>query len=331
MSRYFLTFTIAVAVWGAFAASPVLLAQEDAFATEIEHEPTKKRPSIFRRPAEDSPVLQLAYANRLLEEGNAGKAMEEYRALVHAWHDTPEAAAAQQQYAGLLESKGSYKRAFDEFQYLIDNYSGYFPYEEAIEHQFRIANQVRTVRHGRFFFFSGFTTPESALPLYEKIVENAPNWRRAPEAQFFIAVIHEDGKDYELARAAYEVIQLRYPDSAFVAEASYRRAETLYRMAKSNARDEESGRRALSALAAFIRDYPGDPKVEAAREHLALIKSRLADMYFERAQFYDAVANRPKAAIIAYTDFVKNFPSSDLKAEATDRIEILQQEMENSE
>ena len=290
--------------------------------------PGKKRPSIFHRPTMDSSADQLAYAERLLAEGKIRKAMKQYQALVHTWHDSREAAIAQLDYAKLLEDRRRYRQAFDAFQYLIDNYAGQFPYEEALQRQFRIAHYVMTERRGKFFVFPGFSAPERALPFFEKLVENAPNWSKTPHARFLIGQIYETTKQYELAVNAYEAAQNLYPDSPFTGDASFRRACCLCILANASPRDASTCRRALSALSGFLGDFPSDANASVIRGYLGELKRRLASMHYERAAFYDRIANRPRAALIAYSDFIKQFPSSEMGTRVNKRIEALKIELE---
>jgi outer membrane protein assembly factor BamD (BamD/ComL family) len=114
------------------------------------------------------------------------------------------------------------------------------------------------------------------------------------------------------------------------ADASFRRAYCLYRVARDYPRDEESCARALSALAAFLRDYPDEPGAGIAREYLEEMKERHARMYYRQAVFYDQGGQRPQAALIAYRNFVRRFPTSDLAEEAKQRIEILEAQLESA-
>lgn len=306
-------------------------AQDMEFEPQLEGLPHKKRPGIFHRPAKHSPADQLKYAEQLLAEQQTRKAMKQYVALVHQWHESPEAATAQLIYAGLLEKKRKYVSAFDEFQYLIDNYAGRFPYEEALEHQFRIANHIMTVKRWKFFFFSGFTAPERALPFFEKIVENAPHWDRTAEAQFYIGLIYEQIKQYEPAIKAYEIVRHRFAGSSFAAEASFRRAHCLYITANASRRNETTSRDALSALAGFLKDYPENTNADKAQLYLDELRERLAGMYYDRAVFYDKIAKRPESALIAYTDFIRKFPASAMAEQASKRIDTLKGELESRE
>ena len=126
------------------------------------------------------------------------------------------------------------------------------------------------------------------------------------------------------------MIQVSYPDSPMAEEAIFRRAQCLYTLANAAPRHEPGYRDALSALATFLQNYPKSVHAETAGKCLDELKERLAAMYFERAVFYDKLAHRPKAAVIAYADFIRNFPTSDLAAEAGDRMDTLKLEMEKS-
>ncbi len=51
-------------------------------------------------------------------------------------------------------------------------------------------------------------------------------------------------------------------------------------------------------------------------------------MYYERAIYYDSIAHRPRAALIAYSDFIKKFPKSDRSEEVNGRIADLKAQLE---
>ena len=302
-------------------------AQED-LADDLKPPPERRRPSIFRRPIEEAPAEQLAYADALSAKGKIRKAMRQYRALVHEWHTSPEAAKAQEAYARLFLKKRKYTRAFEEFQYLIDHFSGQFVYADVIEKQFQIAHQIMTKRRGRWFGMPGFTSPALALPFFEKIVANAPAGKKAPESQFYIGVIHEQAHDYQAAAAAFRTAYSRHPDSAYAADARFRYAYCLYRIANAAPRDKALCRSAFSELAGFVRLYPQSGHVPAAEKHMIELRERLAGMYYKVAMFYDRSPYKPRAALIAYTDFIRNFPSSDMAPEANRRISDLEAEVE---
>lgn len=284
---------------------------------------------LYLKPARTNSAEQLAYAQQLESEGKTGKAEDAYLALVRAWHDSAEAPAAQLGYAKRLEGRGKYDVAFQEYQYLVHHFAGSFPYEEVLDHQFRIALQIMNERHMTLGIFQGFRSPEAALPLLEQIVANAPAWERTPEARFHIGLIHEEEGDHQEAIRAYEAIQQRHPRSSYVLQAAYRRAYCLYREAEDNARDERRCRNALSALASFAAAYPENEHTAEAKQCLKEMRDRLADLYYERAVFYDEKEHRPDSAIVAYTDFVKKFPTAPQAGKVRERLEALKEQVKN--
>lgn len=281
----------------------------------------RKQPGIiFNRPAKDTPAGQLAYASGLKAAGKHGSATGEYLALVHEWHGSPEAPTAQFEAANLFLERGRLSRAFDEFQYLFVFFPGRFPHEAALDAQFRIANAVLEERHMALFGLKGFTDPQSALPMFRQLARNAPFWKHAAEIQFRIGwILDETGEDAD-AVDAYAAVMQRHPASPFAADAALRRALCLRRLSGSRPRDETQRRAALSAFAAFLRDYPQHAGREQAEAHRDELTEELAAMYYERAIYYDTVARKPRSAAIAYRDFLQKFPLSAKAQYATERL-----------
>lgn len=313
-----------IAVCLLFCSISFLHAQQaPEFAVDNERVSERKEPSIFKRPRKHDPAAQLKYADELSASGRTGSAAKQYRALVYKWHDAPEAPVAQMRYAELLVEQGKHEKAFDEFQYLVEHFAGQFPYAKVIGDQFKIANYVMTAKRFDVLFLPGFATPERALPLFEKVVRNAPNWENSAQAQFYIGLINEQIKEYEAAIGAYEVVQSRYSDGEYSASAAFRRARCLYLLANKSPKDELICRKALTALSGYLRDYYGDPNVETATKYTEELKRRLSGMYYDIALFYDKKTDNRQAAIIAYSDFLKKFPSSEKAVEADKRLKEL--------
>lgn len=320
-----------------FAAAIVLLGAASAMApaqlttapdpktpemetTRQETKVERKHPGFFHRPAKDSPAAQLAYAADLKARGNLRRAANEYLALVHTWHGEPEAPTAQLAAATILMERGKYPRAFEEFQYLFVFFAGRFPYEETLDAQFKIANAILDERHMAILGLKGFTDPQPALPLFQQIARNAPFWKRAAEVQYRIGWIMEaTGEDAD-AVDSYAAVTQRYPASPFAGDAAFQRALCLRRVSRSCPRDETQCRAALSALAAFLRDHPTHTGRAQAEQYRDELNEHLATMYYDRALFYDRIAHRPKAAVIAYRDFLQKFPLSAKAHSVTERI-----------
>lgn len=285
---------------------------------------------LFGRPSLKTPEAQLAYADRLRAAKRLRAATSAYLALVREWHGSKEAPAAQLAYAELLEERGDSTKAFDEYQYLVEFFPGLFPFDKVQDRQFRIANKVRSDRHMGFGVFRGFESPERALPLYHKVAGNGAFSPHAAEAEFLVGQINEDLRDFEAAIQAYEQVKVRHARTPFAEQAAFRLGLCKASLADDNIRNEPYYRDAMSSLSLFIRDYPNSQKVSEVQARLDNLKDRLAAMYYERAVYYDSVMKRPSAAVIAYSDFIRNFPSSELAQKASERIDVLKAQLETT-
>lgn len=285
--------------------------------------PEKKLPSLFAQPKKKTSADQLAYANSLRDAAKNAEAARQYSALVHKWSFSPEAPTAQLEYARLLEKKGDYAASFEEYEYLIHNYTGSFQYSDVLESEFRIANYIMTTRQKFLGILPGAVGFEPALPLFEKIVLNGPEWSRTPHAQFNIGWIHEQVKSYDLASDAYEMVQQNYPKSKFAADAAFRQGSCLYQISRERPNEERSLQVLRTHLQKILRNYPDHELANEAAAYLDEVSRQLADITYDRALFYDK-GTSPKAALIAYTDFVRKFPDSAKAKPARARIEQIE-------
>lgn len=285
----------------------------------------------YRKPQCETAAQQLALASQFLKEGRYRKAANAYQALVYAWPDSPEAPQAQLTLAQVQEIRQKYAKAFDEYQYLFDYYPGLFKYEEALDRQFKIANYLMDTPKGAFLFFKGFQAPERALPMFEKIIRNAPTSPKAATAQLNIGIIHELNEEEEEAVTAYEILQNRYLDENLIAQASFREAHCLYKIYRLRPNDENGCNAARAALVQFIQSHPRHGQVEEAKSYLKTLNTEQATRAFERARYYDQIARRPQAALIAYEEFLRKYGATDLAAKAQARIETLRKETRTHE
>lgn len=281
----------------------------------------RKSPGWFGKPKTGSSQEELELAKKLQGEGYAGAAAKRYVSIVRYWGSSLEAPIAQKAYADILYDREDMEDAFREYQYLIKFYAGQFDYDLVLERQMKIANYLMTTPRGSFLFFPGFMDPERALPYFKQILQNGPTWKHAPEVQFNIGLINEEAGEANDAVLAYDAVMKKYRGHGRVPQAAFRKAVCLKRLSERSPRDERSLREALSAVVSFTVTYPLDDNVEQAREYAAGLKDRLELMYFDRAEYYDRISGNDKAALIAYGEFVKQFPASRYAVKAQDRID----------
>ncbi|NCC51734.1 MAG: outer membrane protein assembly factor BamD [Spartobacteria bacterium] len=279
--------------------------------------------AFFRKTKKTTPAGQFEYALSLEAREKYKAAGKQYYALVRRWPDAPEAPTAQYNYARMLDKHGKRLQAFDEYQRLMEQYAGFFPYEEVLEKQFDIAKWLKKRKKGKLLLFPGFSAPERAIPLLEKVTANGPAWEHAPEAQYLIGQIYDETMQLELATVAYATLQYRYPDSPYAEKATYNKAYDLYRLATESQNDQDLAVSAYAALTFFINTYPRSDYLPQARSYRDILHQRQAEAAYKKARFYDKVARKPKAAIVAYKRFIQQYPDSGWTPTAETRIQEL--------
>ncbi len=236
------------------------------------------------------PAAQLAYADGLRDQGRLIFASKQYRALTYAWPHSPEAPQAQYRYAQLLERRGKDRSAFEEYQYLLETYAGFVPYEEVLERQYGIADRLATEPR-RFLFFS-YVAPEDAIPLFETLIQNAPHWKRSAELQFRIARIYEKKKQYDLALDAYDLYLQKYPVSLLAEAAAFSHGKCAYEYSRENPNAADLRQNAEAVLASFLECYPRSEMAAAARADLQELQLEQAANLYRQALIYERASRR---------------------------------------
>lgn len=287
--------------------------------------PEPKTPwHLFGAPAEDTAAAQMARAKRFEAAGRKSAARKAYDSLVHNWGASPEASEAQLSVARLFGEEGNREDAFREYQYWIERYAATSPvegatYESAVAAQFALANSLRADLGG------GPLSPsaEMVASMFRHVVANAPDSPRAAEAVLSEGACYETDGAWAKAVNAYERLGAKYPASDLVPASRYRSAACRYRLAKRQPNDEATLRNALEMLRFALRTDPQNPEAPEARARAEELSARQTRMAFERAEFYDRVRRDPEAAVLAYGDFLKQFPNTPESARARERMEAL--------
>jgi len=236
------------------------------------------------KPTGQTPEKQLAYADSLKNAGKDDAACSEYCALVYTWPESQQAPVAQLNYAQLLEKSGKLSKAFDEYQFLIETYPGFFNYDEVMERQYKIADKL--ANRNRYFLLFRYKSPEDAIPLYEKMIQNGLQWKKSSELQFRIARIYEKTGQYDLAVDAYALYHQRYPMGPLAEQASFGQAKCCYLYAKQNRNAGDLRDNALATLRGFLDWYPRSDMAPQAQRYLQELDMESAALLYEQARIY---------------------------------------------
>ena len=135
-------------------------------------------------------------------------------------------------------------------------------------------------------------------------------------AELRIADAHRNSGDCATAAVSYQDFVRTFPAHAEVPYATYQAANCYYQLMPSNIfflpqpwqRDRRTTQQAEAALRAFIRKFPNDVNIDAARTQYREVRRRLsnhelyvAEFYFKR-KAYEGSARRLADLIQAYPD-----------------------------
>ena len=289
----------------------------------VENQPPREF-HFFLSPDKKNPADQLAHAQALAAEGSLRSAGRQALALRVYWPDSPEAPAAQLFYARNLEKREKYSAAFEAYQFLVENYPGRFDFNEVLDAQRRIALAVQNERHATFGIFPGYLAPERAIPLWQTILANAPQAPSAPDTHLAIGLAQLSALQYEQAVDSFFLTLNRFPNSDAAPAAAFNLLKTSAILSNEHPYDRRSLESALAAGSLFLQRFPDSPDRDEAVSILKNLRSRQADIAWDSATYYDKILSRPPAALIAYKDFIRNFPADARVPAAEKRILALE-------
>lgn len=274
-------------------------------------------PNPFKRKPLDTPLApaelqaseataggMLKQAQDLEAAGKSGAAASTYKKIVEKYPLTSFAPVAQFRLASTYEREGKYSKAFDTYQELVGTYKQSAQFGEAIDRQMAIAMQSRSEKLGSFLGIAKKLDPTEQLDMFQKVIASAPRGRRAAEAQFEIAKIHEEEKEQDEAIAAYRKVVEDYPASPLAADAQAKIGETYLGKVEGGSRDAANVAKARAAAEEASGLFPSKavPNLDSTKIQ---VDDLAAENAWKTAKFYEKSGN-PKAALLYYSDVMRS-------------------------
>jgi LPS-assembly protein len=272
-----------------------------------------------------SPAEHLRYAQALKEQGHLRSARKQFDILVKRWPDSAEAPAAQRELAELLFTRGKNKKAFEAYEDLIRKYYSRIPnYDEVLNRQYTLA--VNDMERKRMrWLFGGYRAPERAVPMFESILRNAPQWERAPEMQYLIGQAYHKGGEEEMAVVAYATTEYRYPNSPFAEKAAVAKLQSYKELVDDIPYSVDIREQALLSSALFSEIYTNSQHLADAEAFRRDLRNRSAQYTYEIGEFYERVPRPAQtgSAAIYYQKTVREYGETAYAAKSAERLRVL--------
>lgn len=248
--------------------------------------------------SEAAAVAELRDASDAEAKGKRNKAIDRYEEIVKDYPLSKTAGLAQFRAAQLREEEGDWKKAFEGYQNFIDTYRGSARFNEAIEGQFRIAQEAVEGEAKPGFLGFGGIQPSKAIEMLDQIVENAPQSDVAPQALMKKAEILAERKKFRESLAAYQKVVDRYPNTETARVAQLKMGDSLMDTTmQQGARNPANLDLARESYEDFLINFPNDERVEVARKQLGELEEANARKNLKIADFYRKKGELRAAAI----------------------------------
>lgn len=262
-----------------------------------------------RRPAS----AQFEEAGKEYLAGRLKSSCRKFDILVRSHPYSAEASRAQYNLGAILERRGKYNEAFDEYYYLLIYYPENAKAGVVLEHMFAIANWQ--LRRGK---------RSAAVKSFTRIAAVAPGWEKTPEALFLVGGARLEAHDWYEAADAFDTVSTDYPASGYALPAMVGHSDALHALSRKYREDEAIQNRAIVVTTGAITALPVEsPQRSRLAKNLEDLVARRDARAYAIARFYDTRRFKPENAIAAYEDFLRQNPMSRYAEAARIRLETL--------
>lgn len=272
-----------------------------------------------KNAAKDTPEAQYLYSMQYFDAADYKRAVDEFDKLIKTFPQSKWAAEAQFHIGVCYEKMNDIGKASAAFRDMIDRY----PYSErlndAVEHQFELAEAMLDGKKTKFLGMAILPAQDTAAELYQHIVSSAPYGPYGAVAQYRLGDAHTALGSYEEADRAYQAVIDEYPNSEYAPKAKYKIAETSYKAATKQEYQSEKTDEAIQKYEGFKKAFPKSGLQYEADEAIQALREKKARQIFTTANFYDR-RGKIKSARMYYDDVVQSFPETAAAKEATERL-----------
>lgn len=296
-------------------------------STALPYQETRGGNYLYLNPFSYKPANareHLKYARSLRDRGHLRSARKQFEILTKRWPDSAEAATARQAVADIYFKEGKNQKAFTAYEDLIkEYYTGIKNYDSILDRQYAIAKTEMDRKRMRWLF-GGYRAPERAVPMFESIIKNAPQWKRAPEMQYMIGKAYQKNDDQELAVVAYSTVEYRYPDSPVAEKAAVAKLDSLKDLVKSKPYSVDLREQAQVSAKMFPELYTNSQHLAEVQAFSDELRNLSAKHNYEVGRFYERVPRPPKtdSAAIYYNKVVDQFGGTQYAAKSAARLRV---------
>ncbi len=254
----------------------------------------------------DTPEEQFKYAEQFREDGKIELSIREHRKLLKYYSKSQYAPQSCFILGQIYKEKGDYKKAFDYFQKIIDEYPSSSLVFSAIKLQAEIADKKLEEKKGGIFRI--FKDKEK--PKYmSKVVENSPYDLENINRMFKLANFYYEVKSYDEGIQVLDNIIKNFPDSEYSEKARYLKIKYSSDSISKVSYDTDVIEDIREQILEFSIEYPDSKFKNEIKEIENSLDEKEAEKYYQIARYYER-AGKKKSAIYYYKKLYEKFPET---------------------
>jgi len=154
-----------------------------------------------------------------------------------------------------------------------------------------------------------------ALQLFEELISVYRGTSKAEKSYYYYAYCTYHVDDYTMAAYHFNNFVQTFPNSAQAEEMQFMYAYCFYLDSPVSSLDQTSTQEAIDKFQIFINRYPSSNRIEECNRKIDELRFKLEEKAYNNARTYYRTENY-KAAVIAFTNLIKDFPATQYKEDA---------------
>ncbi len=154
-----------------------------------------------------------------------------------------------------------------------------------------------------------------ALELLEELVSVYKGTTKGEQTYYYYAYCNYNTGDYAMAAYTFNSFVQTYPNSKYAEEMQYMHAYCYYLDSPIPSLDQTNTLDAIEKFQLFINKYPKSERVQESNRLIDELRFKIETKTFNNAKLYYKTENY-KAAIVAFENLQKDFPSTSYKEDA---------------
>ncbi len=156
---------------------------------------------------------------------------------------------------------------------------------------------------------------DKAIVIFNEILPLLSGDKRGESAYFYHAYCHYYTKQYLIASNLFGSFYRTYKRSQYAEEALFMETFTLYESSPVYSLDQSLTLDNIDKIQSFINLYPENKLSEKANQIINELLEKIEKKYYYIAVQYEKI-RQYKSALVAYSNYIKDYPNSRYKEEA---------------